>query len=245
MRRADLACEGERVAFSSWRSGPPPAFALSSPRWIAAGLGPCSWPIGIAAVERSCGHGAAIRARELLLPLLSYARNSRHRGGVGARSRRILRYRASSRSTPVFATCPGPLSMWLRITAASRSLRRLPSSFSPGSRSLLLVSRGVDQGFSHRSCYIHVPVAPRPTRASVGLEGSALLWPRETRYDLEAIRPVHMGSSSDPHARNRSIWPGSLGRWLGWGNAISFSSRPLPLLLAYFMSLLDGARAAA
>ncbi|MEO8291470.1 MAG: cytochrome c biogenesis protein CcsA, partial [Gaiellaceae bacterium] len=91
----------------------------------------------------------------------------------------------------------------------------------------------VDQGFSQRIFYIHVPVA-LTAYACFGWgawKALRLLWTREARYDLESYTAVHMGVIFGI----LTLVTGSIWARISWGVWWSWGERQLVLFLVLFV----------
>jgi heme exporter protein C len=124
--------------------------------------------------------------------------------------------------------------MWLRnnrgvALAATAALLLLTGI----SLAFFWVPDDVDQGFSQRIFYIHVPVA-LTAYACFGWgawKALRLLWTRETRYDLESYTAVHMGVIFGI----LTLVTGSIWARISWGVWWSWGERQLVLFLVLFL----------
>ena len=91
----------------------------------------------------------------------------------------------------------------------------------------------VDQGFSQRIFYVHVPIA-LTAYACFGWgawKALRLLWTRESRYDLESYTAVHMGVIFGI----LTLVTGSIWAKISWGVWWTWSERQLTLFLVLFL----------
>ena len=124
--------------------------------------------------------------------------------------------------------------MWLRnnrgVALASTAALLLLAGIS---LAFFWVPDDVDQGFSQRIFYIHVPVA-LTAYACFGWgawKALRLLWTREPRYDLESYTAVHMGVIFGI----LTLVTGSIWARISWGVWWSWGERPLVLFLVLFL----------
>jgi heme exporter protein C len=91
----------------------------------------------------------------------------------------------------------------------------------------------VDQGFSQRIFYVHVPVALTAYACFVwgAWKALRLLWTREERYDLESYTAVHMGVIFGV----LTLMTGSIWAKISWGIWWSWGERQLVLFLILFL----------
>jgi heme exporter protein C len=98
---------------------------------------------------------------------------------------------------------------------------------------LYWVPNDVDQGFSQRIFYIHVPVA-LTAYACFGWgawKALRLLWTRDSRYDLESYTAIHIGTIFGV----LTLVTGSIWARISWGVWWSWSERQLVLFLVLFL----------
>jgi heme exporter protein C len=124
--------------------------------------------------------------------------------------------------------------MWLRnnrgVALASTAALLLLAGIS---LAFFWVPDDVDQGFSQRIFYIHVPVA-LTAYACFGWgawKALRLLWTREPRYDLESYTAVHMGVIFGI----LTLVTGSIWARISWGVWWSWGERQLVLFLVLFL----------
>jgi heme exporter protein C len=98
---------------------------------------------------------------------------------------------------------------------------------------LYWVPNDVDQGFSQRIFYIHVPVA-LTAYACFGWgawKALRLLWKGDSRYDLESYTAIHIGTIFGV----LTLVTGSIWARISWGVWWSWSERQLVLFLVLFL----------
>jgi heme exporter protein C len=101
------------------------------------------------------------------------------------------------------------------------------------SLALIWAPEDVDQGFSQKIFYIHVPVALTAYAAFAWGAWKALrhLWTRNERYDLESYTAIHIGTIFGV----LTLVTGSIWARISWGVWWSWSERQLVLFLILFL----------
>jgi heme exporter protein C len=98
---------------------------------------------------------------------------------------------------------------------------------------LVWAPEDVDQGFSQKIFYIHVPVALTAYAAFAwgAWKALRLLWKRDERYDLESYTAIHIGTIFGV----LTLVTGSIWARISWGVWWSWSERQLVLFLILFL----------